>query len=79
MYLQAHPKRYDEGREYLQRIKEWVDHGEYPNVTVVDVFKFHPITTLKICKVKTDESFYHTMIDCIEEQDLKHFKPYEHR
>lgn len=66
VYIQAHPKRYDEGRRYIRKICRWIDQGNYPTLEYTNVFSHYDCNTVKVCK-KPDDSVYDCLIDCIED------------
>lgn len=73
VYIQANPPDNPEGLKYLNKIKQWVDHGEYPCLSCINVFEFHPLNTIRVCHVES--SFYEVMCDCINETERN--RPYE--
>lgn len=75
LFIGPKSELYDEGVQYIQQIYEWLKHGEYPNLRVVNVFTRYDLNTLKVCRRDEYDHQYDTLIDCFNDTDRT--KPYE--
>lgn len=75
IHIQPCQDLHQDGINFINKIYEWLCHGEYPGLAVKNVFERYDLYSLKVCI--RDDVFYDCMIQCIDDHHLDS-RPYEH-